>query len=90
MELEELTLEMTKELILNNYNSYFTIRTLKKDFLKRNHKKTWSDKERKELGSIGRRLGRQLSKLIKEGLIERYNNQTFRIVRDNFTSITQK
>ena len=40
-----------------------------------------SDNERKELGSIGRRIGKQLRKLRLEGIIEKYNNQTFRIIK---------
>ncbi len=91
MKLEEITLESVKKMIFNNYNSYFTLRTLKKDFLKkRNHKKIWSDKERKELVSLGMRLGKQITKLREEGIIEKYNQNTFRIIRDNFNSITQK
>ncbi len=91
MELEEVTLESVKKMIFNNYNTYFSLRTLKKDFWKVKPKsRDISDNDRKELGSLGRRLGKILLKLTLEGIIERYNENTFKIVRDNFTSITQK
>ncbi len=92
MELEEITLESVKKMIFNNYKAYFSLRTLKKDFWKKNNPKLRdiSDNERKELRSIGVSLGKILHKLRLEGIIERFNKNSFRIVRDNFTSVTQK
>lgn len=83
MELDEITPETTKNLILNNHNAYFTIKNLKKDFLKDiDPKEIHIYNEKHKSQGLGRRLGHAVRRLRIDGFVEKFNKHTYKFIRD--------